>query len=69
MGTISQIDTDQPLVFYPSITGKVDVPEMVQLSNELQNPDLLNCDTRILGRQLRSNDVCDDRLGPQTQRR
>lgn len=49
MGTISQIDAGQPLVFYPSIAGKVDVPEMMELANELQNPDLLNCERPIEG--------------------
>ncbi|NWC83167.1 hypothetical protein HX798_23170 [Pseudomonas putida] len=52
MGTISQIDAGQPLVFYPSIAGKVDVPEMVHLANELQNPDLLNCERPIEGLEL-----------------
>lgn len=49
MGAISQIDANQPLVFYPSIACKVDVPEMVQLANELQNPDLINCELPIEG--------------------
>lgn len=57
MGTISQIDTSRPLAFYPSVLGKIDVPEIVALAEELQIPNLLKCEYPIEGLQFTVNDA------------
>jgi len=57
MSTISQIDACLPLAFYPSVEGKIDYPEMVELAEKLQNPNLLKCDYPIEGLTFEVNGV------------
>lgn len=52
MSTINQIDASLPLIFYPTVQGKIDDPALIDLAQKLNIPNLLICEYPLEGLEL-----------------
>jgi hypothetical protein len=52
MSTLKDIDHTRTVSIYPTFEARVDEPVIIELAEQLKNPNLLRCDEPLEGRQI-----------------